>query len=100
MGDILAELTRILLGLFAEYKVRATIESTHLDDLMWKLRSLDDARVKECIADDLVPHILRLAEKLETASDYDDERWTGSIQKCAGELKERIFRVKHKPETT
>lgn len=89
----------MFLELFAHDKVRATIDSTYLEIVMMRLGSLDDARVKDYIADDLVTHIVRLTEKLETASDYDNNRWASYIQGYARTLKETILRIKHNPGT-
>lgn len=80
--------------------MRATVESTYLRDVMRELGSLDDARVEQCVADGLVPHILRLMGKLETTSDSDDNRWTNTLQDSARVLKEKIIRVTHNPGTT
>lgn len=100
MRDVLAELTRIVLGLFAEEKVHTTIEATYLDNVMGRLRDLDDARIEEYIPDDLVPEILRLASILETASNYADHYWVQSLQSHAKRFKLNITRVKRRPDTT
>lgn len=102
--DVLAKLTHALLELFTQGPVRSPIELTHLDDVMHKLRDLDDTRVEECIPDELVPKLLDLAEKLATSEDSDDsdeDRWASlDIQLCARSLHENINRVKCKPGTT
>ncbi|KAL1945578.1 hypothetical protein VTO73DRAFT_2429 [Trametes versicolor] len=97
--DVLAELTRTLLELFAEDKVRTVIVSTHLDDLMRTLRYFDRAHVEECIPDDLLPDILRLMERLASASGYVDNDYVEGIQKHARTFMETIVRVKCKSET-
>lgn len=98
--DVLAELTHTLLDLFAEDKVRRTIESKYLFHVMWELQSFDDARVEECIPDYLLPDILHLVDILATASDYNEWRWAERIQEHARAFKESIIRVKCKPDTT
>lgn len=98
--DVLAELTHTLLDLFAEDKVRRTIESKYLFHVMWELQSFDDARVEECVPDYLLPDILRLVDILATASDYNEWRWAERIQEHARAFKESIIRVKCKPDTT
>lgn len=92
--DVLTKLTHALLELFAKDRVRTTIESTYLDDVMRKLRDLDDARVGECIPDELVPEILDLAQKLVATREYDEDRWVNGIQDSARALKANIARVK------
>ncbi|KAL1945523.1 hypothetical protein VTO73DRAFT_2374 [Trametes versicolor] len=99
-GDVLAELTRILLDLFAQNKVHTTIKATYLDNIMRRLRELDDAQVEECIPDDLVPDISRLASILETASNYADNSYIDNLQLWAGMFKVNIARVKRKLDTT
>lgn len=89
-----------MLKLFAEDSVKTTIESTHLDDVMRKLRRLDDSRLEEGIADDLVPEMLRLAGILQTASDYTSNDWVNQIQVSARAFAENVIRAKHKPGTT
>lgn len=97
---VLTELTRILLQLFATGdRVRTTIESTYLDDVMRTLRNLGETRVEEWIPDDLVPEILDLAEKLATAKDYDEDLWVDDIQNSACVLTANIARVKCTPGT-
>ncbi|KAL1937848.1 hypothetical protein VTO73DRAFT_12741 [Trametes versicolor] len=98
--DVLAELTRTLLGLFAEEKVRTTVESTRLWSIMWGLSRLDDAHVEACIPENFVPDLVRLAEILETTSEYVDNTWVPEIREAACILKANIIRVKHKPDTT
>lgn len=98
--DVLAVLTRTLLELFAEDKVRVVIESTHLDDLMRTLRYIDGAHVEECISDDLVPDILRLTERLASASGYVDDDYVDGIQKHSRTFRETIIRMKRRPETS
>lgn len=99
--DVLAEFTCTLLALFAEDNVRASIESYYLCDVIWSLSNLNDALVEQCVPGDFVPDILSLAEKLEMASDYnDDNSWTALIQQRARILKVNVIRVKHKRETT
>lgn len=100
--DVLTQLTRALLELFSTGQVRTTIESTYLDDVMRKLRDFDDARVGECINDELVPDILNLTEWLATTDGYadDDWRWVKYIQGSARTLKVNIIRVKCRPGTT
>ncbi len=98
--DVLAGLTRTMLKLFAEDRVKTTIESTHLDDIMRKLRRLDDSRLEEGIADDLVPDVLRLARILQTASEYTSNDWVNQIQASARAFEENILRVKITPGTT
>lgn len=97
--DVLAELTRTLLGLFAEEKVRTIVESTRLWSIIWGLSRLDDAHVEACIPEDFVPDIVRLAEILETNSEYVDNTWVSEIQEQARIFKASIVRVKHKPDT-
>lgn len=87
------------LELFAEDKVRTVIVSTHLDDLMRTLRYFDRAHVEECIPDDLLPDILRLMERLASASGYVDDDYVEGIQKHARTFMETIVRVKCKSET-
>lgn len=89
-----------MLELFAKDQVRTTVESTYLDDVLRKLRYLDDARVEVIIPDELVPEISHLAEKLTTTFDYDEVHWVGAIQLSARRLKASIARVKFKPGTT
>lgn len=94
MRDVLTRLTGTLLELFEKDQVRATIESTYLDDIMQKLRNLDDACLEDCIPDELIPDILDLAEMLATAADYYDDNWVDSIQSSACRFHENIDRVK------
>lgn len=89
-----------MLKLFAEDRVKTTIESTHLDDIMRKLRRLDNSRLEEDIADDLFPDMLHLAGILQTASDYTSNDWVNQIQASARAFEENIMRVKNKPGTT
>lgn len=89
-----------MLKLFAEDRVKTTIESTHIDDIMRKLRRLDDSRLEEDIADDLVPDMLHLAGILQTASGYTSNDWVNQIQASARAFKENIIRVKNRPGTT
>lgn len=96
--DVLAELTRILLDLFAEDKMWTTIESECLRPVMWQVRRLDDSSIEQCIPHDLAPDILQLAEKLETAPDYVDNNVWG-IHEYACTIKANIIRVKGKPDT-
>ncbi len=98
--DALVELTRTLLGLFAEDKARTTIESTRLWSIMWGLSRLDDARVEECFPEDVMQDVVRLAEILETASEYVDSTWVPEIQEHAGTFKANVVRVKNKPGST
>lgn len=98
--DVLAEMTHTLLGLFSEEKVQTTIVPTFLHDVMRSLRDLDDTHLEECILEALVPHIVDLAAKLETASEYVDTLWVYNIQDCARTFKENVIRVKHNPKPT
>ncbi|OJT11010.1 hypothetical protein TRAPUB_12464 [Trametes pubescens] len=98
--DVLAELTSTLLGLFAEDNVRKTIDSLDIYLVMSTLSHLDDARVEECVPDDLVPDILNLVEKLETASDYVDNYWVPRIEEHARTFKAKLVRVKNTQSTT
>ncbi|KAL1945577.1 hypothetical protein VTO73DRAFT_2428 [Trametes versicolor] len=98
--DVLAALTRTMLKLFAEDSVKTIIESTHLDDIMRKLRRLDDSRLEEDIADDLVPDMLHLAGILQTASGYTSNDWVNQIQASARAFGGNIIRVKNRPGTT
>ncbi|KAL1946056.1 hypothetical protein VTO73DRAFT_15183 [Trametes versicolor] len=98
--DVVTKLTRTLLELFEKDRVRTTIESTYLDDVMRKLCVLDDTRVEECIPDELVPKLLDLVEKLATAARYYDNRWAEEIQDSARELKANIARIKCKLAAT
>lgn len=100
MQDFFRQLTFTLLQLFAEDQVRTNIESTYLDDVMRKLRDIDDPHMKEWIPDDLVPQILDLAEKLATANHYADDEWVDNIKGCARAFKANITRVKCKPDST
>lgn len=95
MREGLAKLTHTLLELFTKDKMRTTIESTYLVCVMLKLRAIDDTRIGECIADELVPEILDLAEKLATGPGYYENRWADQIQRTARSLHENIDRVKH-----
>lgn len=98
--DVLVELTRTLLGLFAENTVRATTESAHVENVLRQLLSLDDACIEECVPEDLVPDILHLAKTLETSTDYTEHYYVQYLQMWARELKENIIRVKRKPGAT
>lgn len=97
--DVIVELTRILLELFAQDKVQTTIDSCLIFCVVWPLSDLNDDSVEQCVPDDFVPHILRLAEKLETASDYHNDCWERDIKRCARQFREKVIRVKHNPET-
>ncbi|EIW58207.1 uncharacterized protein TRAVEDRAFT_47373 [Trametes versicolor FP-101664 SS1] len=103
--DVLAELTRVLLELFAADKVRTTIESGCLASVLGGLRGLDDARLQKCVPEDLVLGILDLAETLESASEYADNKYVREVQHVAAIFGKTIIRVhfrsvKHKPGTT
>lgn len=98
--DVVAELTRTLLGLFAADKVRTTLESKHLDSVIWKLAVFDDMRMERCIPDDLVLDISHLADMLKVHSDYVDSYYVRQIHRHAATLKRSLIRVKHKPGTT
>lgn len=98
--DALVELTRTLLGLFAENTVRATIESAHLENVVRQLLSLDDSCVEECVPEDLVPDILHLAKTLENSSDYTEHYYVPYLQMWARDFKENIIRVKRKQGAT
>ncbi|KAL1937849.1 hypothetical protein VTO73DRAFT_12742 [Trametes versicolor] len=96
MQDVLTELTGFLLDLFAQDKMWSTIEAECLRRVMWEVRRLDDRSVEECIPHVLVPDILHLAEKLETAPHYIDNNVWG-INEYARTIKANIIRVKGKP---
>lgn len=65
---------------------------------MRTLRYFDCAHVEECILDNLLPDILRLMERLASASGYVDNDYVEGIQKHARTFMETIVRVKCKSE--
>lgn len=98
--EVLAELTHTLLELLAKDQARIAIESTYLDDVMEKLRGLDDTIVGGYFPDALVPEILDLTEKLARTNAYADDVRVDSIQHSAHVLKAKIPSVKCMPGTT
>lgn len=103
--DVLAELTRVLLELFAADTARTTIESGCLASVLGGLRGLDEVRLQECVPEDLALDILDLAETLETASEYADNKYVREVQHIAAVFGKTIIRVhfkyvKHRPGTT
>lgn len=103
MGDVLAELSRILLEVFAEDKTRMVIVADHMHDLAHALFILDADLVKECIPDEIVPDLLRLTDILSSASDCDyadnGNLLAHRIQSCAHWFARKLIHAKHKPWT-
>lgn len=93
--EVLTELTRTLLELFAEDRMQTTIASMYLVHVMQKLCDVDDIRVGEWVPDELVPEILDLVEKFATTDHYADNEWVNVLQRCARSLHENVDRVKY-----
>ncbi|OJT08366.1 hypothetical protein TRAPUB_705 [Trametes pubescens] len=99
--DVLAELTRALLDVFATDRVR-DIRSTIYAPALWgTMRTLalivsDD--VLRCTPDALRVDMLRLIDRLAEPHDYDESSWGMDIPGFARELKARIIRIKSVPD--
>ncbi|KAL1937850.1 hypothetical protein VTO73DRAFT_12743 [Trametes versicolor] len=94
---VLMELTHTLLELLSRDKMRITVESRYLDDVMCQLRSFDDACLEDFIHDDVVPDIVYLANRLSTTSEYSTSAWAKEIQESARVFMENITRIKCNP---
>lgn len=101
-GDVLAEMSRVLLQVFAAERaqfVRTTVDAEALGLLMYRLaRDVSDG-VLQCIFDDLRIDILRMADTLANTYYYDGNPWGCSIRYLSRQLKAKIIRIKGEPDT-
>ncbi|KAL1936945.1 hypothetical protein VTO73DRAFT_3591, partial [Trametes versicolor] len=77
-GDVLAELTRVLLNVFAVDRtqfVRTTVDTQALYFVMRRLAESVSDGVLQCISDDLHTDILRMTDALAKPYDYADDLW-------------------------
>ncbi|OJT11035.1 hypothetical protein TRAPUB_12448, partial [Trametes pubescens] len=99
--DVLADLTRTLLGLFAEDKVqhiRAIIDASYLWDILRTL-AFSSNGVLQCISDNLCADVLRMTEVLAKPHDYDDDEFWGSgILDFARKLKLKVICIMGEPD--
>ncbi|KAL1942604.1 hypothetical protein VTO73DRAFT_6206 [Trametes versicolor] len=75
-GDVLAELTRILLNVFAPDRTQSvptTVDAEVLWDLMYRLAEEVSDGLLQCISDDLHTDILRMTDALAKPYDYADD---------------------------
>lgn len=101
-GDVLAELTRVLLQVFAVDRnqfVRTTVDAEALFGVMFMLAHRVSDGVLQCIPDDLRTDILRMTDTLATPYEYDDDRWGNDIPGLSRGLKTKIIRIKGEPDT-
>ncbi|KAL1945540.1 hypothetical protein VTO73DRAFT_2391 [Trametes versicolor] len=101
-GDVLAELTRVLLNVFAADRtqfVRTTVDAEALSDVMYRLAWHVSDGVLQCISDDLRTDILRMADALAKPYDYDDKDFGANIPGFARDLKAKVIRIKGDPDT-
>ncbi|KAL1937029.1 hypothetical protein VTO73DRAFT_15594 [Trametes versicolor] len=95
-GDVLAELTRVLLNVFAADKaqfVRTTVDAEALWDVMSGLAE----DVSDGVSDDLHMDILRMTDALATLHDYGPNRRGKDIPEFARKLEAKIIRIKGEP---
>ncbi|KAL1945558.1 hypothetical protein VTO73DRAFT_2409 [Trametes versicolor] len=103
-GDVLAELTRILLNVFAADRtqfVQTTVDALALHDVMYRLAEQVSDGVLQCISDDLHTDILRMTDALAKPYDYAGDDWVlgESILDFSRDLKTKIIRIKGEPDT-
>ncbi|KAL1945545.1 hypothetical protein VTO73DRAFT_2396 [Trametes versicolor] len=101
-GDVLAELTRVLLNVFAvdgTQFVRTTVDAWTLWHVMHRLAWDVSDGVLQCISDDLRANILRMTDALANSYDYDDEVFGPDIPGFARDLEAKIIRIKGDPDT-
>ncbi|KAL1945549.1 hypothetical protein VTO73DRAFT_2400 [Trametes versicolor] len=101
-GDVLAELTRVLLNVFAVDRtqfVRTTVDAAALRHVMRRLaREVSDG-VLQCISDDLRTDIVRMTDALAKPYDYNDKYFGDNIPSFARDLKAKVIRIKGDPDT-
>lgn len=103
-GDVLAELTRVLLDVFAVDRaqlVRTTVDAKALWDVMITLAYNVSDAVLQCIPDDLRMDVLRMTDALAKPYDYADDYlgFGGGILGFSLELKAKIICFKGEPDT-
>lgn len=102
-GDVLAELTHVLLQIFAADRaqlVRTTVNAEALWDVMRTLARVVSDGVLQCISDDLRIDILRMTDTLAKPYDYADDQWDygDRIPRYSRHLKAKIIRIKGEPD--
>ncbi|KAL1945534.1 hypothetical protein VTO73DRAFT_2385 [Trametes versicolor] len=100
-GDVLAELTHVLLQIFAADRaqfVRTTVNARALWDVMCRLAWDVSDSVLQCISDDLRTDILLMTDALAKTHEYDDDDWGRDIPGFSHVLKAKIIRVKGEPD--
>ncbi|KAL1945548.1 hypothetical protein VTO73DRAFT_2399 [Trametes versicolor] len=100
-GDVLAELTRVLLNVFAADRsqfVRTIVDAGALWNVMHRLAWVVSNGVLQCISDDLRTDILLMTDALATHHDHDDDDWGRDIQRFSRYLKAKIIRIKGEPD--
>ncbi|KAL1945562.1 hypothetical protein VTO73DRAFT_2413 [Trametes versicolor] len=101
-GDVLAELTRILLKVFAAdgtQFLQTTVDVWSLQGVMRRLAEHVSDGVLQCISDDLRPDILRMTDTLAKTHGYDNNIWGSYIAVWSRDLKARIIRIKGVQDT-
>ncbi|KAH9848545.1 hypothetical protein C2E23DRAFT_430162 [Lenzites betulinus] len=95
--DVVAELTRTLLRIFAEDGVQSTITAETLWDVIHRLANIVSDSMLQCIPDDLRSDVLRMANILAEPRDYGNF-WGSDIPGFARKLVSRIIDIKGKPD--
>lgn len=103
-GDVLAELTHVLLQVFAADRtqfVQTTVYAWALREVMVTLARIVSDGVLQCISEDLCPDILLMTDTLAQPYDYADDYlgYGGSIPGLSRDLKAKIIRIKGEPDT-
>ncbi|KAL1945526.1 hypothetical protein VTO73DRAFT_2377 [Trametes versicolor] len=101
-GDVLAELTRVLLNVFAAERaqfVQTTVDARALRSVMLNLAYFASEGVLQCISDDLRTGIVPMTDALALPYDYDDKDPGDDIPGCARDLKAKVIRIKGDPDT-
>ncbi|KAL1942581.1 hypothetical protein VTO73DRAFT_6183 [Trametes versicolor] len=101
-GDVLAELTRVLLNVFAAERaqfVRTTVDAHALRRVMCRLAEYISDGVLQCISHDLLTDILRMTDTLAKPNEYDNDYWGKDIPHFSRDLKAKIIRIKGVPNT-
>lgn len=100
-GDVLAELTGVLLKVFAPDRtqfVRTTVDAGALRGVMFTLARIVSDGVLQCISDDLRTDILRMTDALAKPYDHGFSIIRRRIPMLSRQLKAKIIRVKGEPD--
>ncbi|KAL1945567.1 hypothetical protein VTO73DRAFT_2418 [Trametes versicolor] len=100
-GDVLADLTRVLLDVVAVDRAQlvwTTVDIKALWDVMLRLAVYVSDGVLQCISDDLHTDILRMTDALAKRNGHSLNLGQRRILRLSRQLKAKVIRIKGKPD--